>query len=237
MSARGFRLAMALFLVLSGAVAGNLVLLQPAGGRGAGFSARGADHAAAFETSALKDKEATAALRTEVNPSAVLRVTAPGQPVLPQAPITDSAETTRAVQRELQARGYEVGTADGVAGLVTQAAIMAYEADHGRVLTAEPSDALLQDILLGGSSASRGAASGQTQQSAKAERLIRSVQQALAKLGYAAGKLDGRLGEGTIKAIRDFEKQQGLSDSGRISGPLVARLTRLAGEKRLAGGR
>ncbi len=234
MDVRGFRLAMALFVLLSCAVAGNLVLLQPAGGRGAGFSARGADHMAAFETSALKANEATADLRAEAHPSRVLRITAPEQPVLPPAAVADSAETTRAVQRELQARGYDVGTPDGVAGLVTQAAIMAYEADHGMVLTAQPSEALLQSILLGNPSPARGAVPGQMEQSARAGRVIRTVQQALAKLGYPTGKPDGRLGESTITAIRDFEKQQGFTDSGRISGQLVARLTRLATEKRLA---
>jgi peptidoglycan hydrolase-like protein with peptidoglycan-binding domain len=62
----------------------------------------------------------------------------------------------------------------------------------------------------------------------KADALIRSVQVSLGKLGYKVGRADGRLGESTIAAIRAFEKQQAMPDTGRISGDLLTRLTRLS---------
>ena len=64
----------------------------------------------------------------------------------------NSAEITRGIQRELNSRGYEAGQPDGVAGLVTRAAIYAYEYDNGLVLTGKPSDPLLSQIVLGSSS-------------------------------------------------------------------------------------
>jgi peptidoglycan hydrolase-like protein with peptidoglycan-binding domain len=230
MSPRGFRITVILFLLLSGGMAANLMLFQPTNGRGV---VAGARVPSPFETSALKAEETSTKLRGEVLPQNVLRVTAPDLVTGPaEVKPKENAETIRAIQRELQARGYDAGNPDGMAGLVTQAAIMAFETDHGIVLTGEATDELLQAILLGGSAAQRNA--GRAQQSARASQVIRTVQQSLSKLGYDAGKADGQLGESTINAIRAFEKQQGLADSGRISGPLVARLMRLAAEKRLA---
>jgi peptidoglycan hydrolase-like protein with peptidoglycan-binding domain len=46
--------------------------------------------------------------------------------------------------------------------------------------------------------------------------VIRTVQQRLAALGYRIGRVDGWLGEDTVKAIRDFEMDKGLVPKGRI---------------------
>jgi hypothetical protein len=46
--------------------------------------------------------------------------------------------------------------------------------------------------------------------------------------------VDGRLGEATIAAIRDFERQQSMPDTGRISGDLLTRLIRLSATPRSA---
>ena len=62
--------------------------------------------------------------------------------------VAASFETVRAIQRELNLRGYEVGTPDGKRGLVTEAAIMAFEYDHAMALTGEPTEALLMQILM-----------------------------------------------------------------------------------------
>jgi peptidoglycan hydrolase-like protein with peptidoglycan-binding domain len=151
----------------------------------------------------------------------------------------DQTDITRAVQRELQLRGYETGAADGVAGLVTRAAIMGFEYDHHMVMTGRPSQQLLKAILLGargrdGAAAQQGGAT--VAPSAEAESLIKSVQTSLAALGYRPGRADGRLTPETARAIREFEVDQSLPESGRLSGPLVARLTRLSGQGRVASG-
>lgn len=229
MSERISRLAMVLFVLLSAAVALNLVLLQPLpGGSGTGVTARGPAWGAVNETAALAVPE------IDQRPAAAEQSGDVGQRIVVTPPATDFRATTRAVQTALEARGYETGGHDGVLGPITQAAILAYEIDHGLPLTAEPSEPLVQQILSGaGRPAAAGSAAALTP-GPRADTLIRTVQTQLARLGYPAGKADGRLGEGTINAIRQFEKQQGMPDTGRISGELVVRLTRLAGESRAA---
>jgi peptidoglycan hydrolase-like protein with peptidoglycan-binding domain len=136
--------------------------------------------------------------------------------------------TVRSVQAELTRRGYEPGSADGVAGLVTRAAVMAYEHDQGLPLTAEPSPEVLAHLRHGTSApgAAIGLQPGAPQPASHAEQVIRSVQQVLAQLGYLAAAPDGFVSEQTIRAIREFEMDSGLVPTGRISGPLVARLTK-----------
>jgi peptidoglycan hydrolase-like protein with peptidoglycan-binding domain len=61
--------------------------------------------------------------------------------------------------------------------------------------------------------------------------VIRSVQQWLAALGYQPGRIDGRPGEDTAKAIRDFEMDKGMVPRGRVSAELVSRLSEAAAPK------
>jgi len=141
----------------------------------------------------------------------------------------DTMDVTRAVQRELQARGYETGAPEGVPSLLTSAAIMGFEHDHGLSLTGRPSQELLKYILLGANATAKPIGST-GKQSAEAQNVIRSVQKALAKLGYRPGRIDGKFSPATVQAIREFEVDQALPKSGRVSGPLFSRLARLTGE-------
>lgn len=242
MSARISRLATALFAVLSAAMAINLTVMQP-GARLEHVADRSGMWGAVRETAALAVPELDQRLgRPEVPAGApagaASRVGGPvptnsgpltpgiAQRVLVSPPgATDPTQTTRAVQMALAAKGYETGGTDEIAGPVTQAAILAYEVDNGLPLTAEPSDVLLAKIKDGrrGTATAASLAPGP-----KADALIRSVQVSLGKLGYKVGRADGRLGETTIAAIRAFEKQQAMPDTGRISGDLLTRLTRLS---------
>ncbi|MGE3917510.1 MAG: peptidoglycan-binding protein [Hyphomicrobiaceae bacterium] len=153
-------------------------------------------------------------------------------------PGADPAEarraTIRGIQVELARRGYEPGTADGTAGLVTRAAVLAYEHDQGLPLTADPSPEVLAHLRHGTSAP--GAAIGLDPDAApvrgQAEQVIRAVQQALGRLGYLATAPDGLASDETVRAIREFEMDSGLVPTGRISGPLVARLTKEAAGRR-----
>jgi peptidoglycan hydrolase-like protein with peptidoglycan-binding domain len=232
MSERISRLAISLFALLSVAVAVNLTVLQPLPGSDTRVAVREADYGAVHETAALVVPEIDRGLSSGPTPGGREPVM-PGvvQRLVVEPPAADRREIVRAVQAALAAKGYETGGADGLAGPVTQAAILAYEVDHGLPLTAEPSEALVRKIEEGG----RGpAGSAGVTPGPKAQALIRSVQQSLARLGYPAGKVDGRLGEATIAAIRDFERQQSMPDTGRISGDLLTRLIRLSAAPRSA---
>lgn len=145
-------------------------------------------------------------------------------------PKLSSVEITRSIQRELNDRQYGAGRPDGVAGMMTRAAIMAYEQDFGLTITGEPSEELLSRIVLGASANSGGAARQSAQpQSKAATDVVRHVKKQLTALGYATGAGDGALTDEIAAAIRTFEGQNGLPVSGRISAPLVNALaTRVA---------
>jgi len=109
------------------------------------------------------------------------------------------AETVRAIQRELKERGYGPVPFDGAIGLVTRAAIMAFEHDHGMALTGEASERLLKHMVLGAvAPANVSHSSVDRVATVRAAEVIRFVHQRLAALGYAPGHVDGRLGEETV---------------------------------------
>jgi peptidoglycan hydrolase-like protein with peptidoglycan-binding domain len=140
-------------------------------------------------------------------------------------------ETVRAIQRELQQRGYGAGDGDGIVGPVTRATILAYEFDRGMALTGTVSDELLRAIVLG--SAVTEPAAPTTAKSTlgpQAKQAVRDVQLQLTALGYGSASKDGQLDDVTVKAIKRFERDQGLAETGRVSGPLVAKLIRLTAQ-------
>lgn len=138
-------------------------------------------------------------------------------------------ETVRAIQRELTARGYEPGPVDGILGIMTRAAIMAYEHDERLTLSANPSAALLERIILGGVGQAPSARQGVPAQNA--QLLTRSVQEALARLGYVPGTADGLVSTNTSRAIKAFERDHNLAPTGRISGRLVSEIGRVNGAR------
>jgi peptidoglycan hydrolase-like protein with peptidoglycan-binding domain len=170
--------------------------------------------------------------RSDHAPSDASRtVEAPGVP-----PASDADDIIRGIQRELRQRGYEPGAANGVASPTTRAAIMAYQRDHGLPLTGEPSEELLKAIVFETSAVPRTPRTGGSAERRNHSERVRTLQQWLAALGYTVGKIDGRIGEETRQAIRKFETDQGLPATGRVSGQLVAQLTRVGGLLRRAAG-
>jgi peptidoglycan hydrolase-like protein with peptidoglycan-binding domain len=220
------------FLVLSGGVAANVFFLQT-GGRGA-QSARVSDatawHIATIEAAEFGDTGSIERGARNTTQAPALNLAA--VPSAGDAAKGSATEVTRAVQRELQIRGYETGGSDGIAGIMTRGAIMAYEYDHNLPLSGQPSDRLLKAIILGEGGKAKG--KGGEVKTAEAQDVVRSVQRSLAKLGYKPGAPNGRLTPDTLRAIRAFEGDQALPETGRISGPLIARLLRLSGDGRVA---
>jgi len=147
-----------------------------------------------------------------------------------RAGITARSETVRAVQRELISRGYEPGPADGLHGLLTRAAVMAYQHDKNLPVTGSISDKLLKQILLG-AAGSKNASSAKMVIPEQTTAMIKAVQQILAKMGYEPGPVDGIMGAGTREAIKVFEKEQKMPVKGRISGALLNSLVKVTGAK------
>ena len=230
MTTREARIGLLAFALLLAALAANLLGLQTAkttdgqrqrGERIGPYAAERARQSAQLP--------AAAAIKSEPEQPVASRQTA-----APASAVEgETVESIRAVQRELQLRNYETGSADGVPGLMTRAAIIAFEFDHGLPLTGEAGEETLKRILLGGPVGDKGTAVGSKR--GTAESVIRTVQQTLSGLGYNTGKADGRLGDDTQRAIRDFEIDSKLPETGRVSGALIARLGKVAGNSRLPG--
>ena len=173
---------------------------------------------------------------------------APGEPrTLPPASIDlpsppPVAETganellVKAVQRELAARGYDVGPADGKLNDKTKAAISKYEGSEGLPVTGQASDDLLRHILLGDSvkpTATTGSVGNDdesgTLAKGKQDASVKAVQQVLADLGYGPGPVDGAMGASTIHAITAFQHDRKIRETGRITGELLRELNRVTG--------
>ena len=236
MTASDLKIATLAIVGLSATVAINMIALQEKRPGAATSGTPGLTQNGAIETSAIKQRSfeatVTAAINADLGPA--LQPGAVPLRVSPPKPSTGEpaniAEIIRGVQRELNQRGYEAGQPDGVAGLVTRAAIMAYEHDYGLPLTATASQDLLSRIVLGSSAPAPARTTGPQKVSGDAESIIRSVEQQLMTMGYTPGKVDGVGDEQMGRAIREFEADQKLPVSGRISGPLLSRLIRLQGQ-------
>jgi peptidoglycan hydrolase-like protein with peptidoglycan-binding domain len=214
MTPRVARFGLLAFVLLTGALATNMFVLQPPVRLARGFDAPA--------SSQVPGPDAAGA-GAVVEPLETGTLKPPGQ-------TSDRSDLTRAIQRELKAKGYEAGAVDGVAGLVTRGAIMAFESDTALPLTAEPREGLLQALLLGSAQARAPGAAADTAPDPEAARVIESVQRALNHLGYLRSAPDGRLNDETRRAIRRFEADRKLAETGRISGELIAKLAAVAGE-------
>jgi len=201
------------FVSLSAAISYNAIYLQK--GR----------HPAPMTAEAGKGA-AGAARKTTSNPQPANRVVA-NQAVTGSLPGSD---LVRAIQRELAAKGYESGEADGANGMLTRASIMAYQHDKKLPVTGNASNELLEHIVLGGPGAAGGPAPD-SHVPAETTALIKGVQQILADLGYEPGPVDGVLGMGTQNAIQAFERERNMPATGRISGKLLRELMRVTGAK------
>lgn len=142
-------------------------------------------------------------------------------------------DTIRAIQRELNQRGFGPVASDGIMRPVTRAAIMSYEHDNRLPLTGEATEALLTRLVLGAPAINAPSGAGAVQ-SPDAEATIKQVQRMLAASGYRPGPADGRLRAETVTAIRAFEQDQGLTPKGRISAEVMGRLQNSATRSKAA---
>jgi peptidoglycan hydrolase-like protein with peptidoglycan-binding domain len=142
----------------------------------------------------------------------------------------------KAVQRELVARGFDVGAEDGRLSQKTRIAISAYEQKHGLPITGLATDELLRHILLGeaakpaGATGSVAAPAEALRVDPKDEATVKQVQQALADLGYAPGPIDGAAGGTTKRAIIAFQRDRRVAETGQVTADLLQELKRVTGE-------
>lgn len=233
---RETRIGLLTFAVLSVGVTFNLFFMQ---GRRMQTTVETAAILGPGDLQAAPPRDAAAPAAADAAvPGGVLSVTPP-QPAVRPLPVAvappasmSRTDVVRGIQKSLQAQGYEPGTPDGISGLMTRAAIMAYESDNGLALTAEPSEELMRRMERGSAALPR---KGQPDvKTLEAATLIRNVGQWLAAIGYPVSKNETAMSKTLVRAIRDYEASQKMPETGRISAPLVARLAR-AGQGRAEG--
>lgn len=118
-----------------------------------------------------------------------------------------------AAQQRLKDRGYYAGPVDGAMGPRTTAALRAYQRDHGLSVTgrldSQTASALVSEPSMTAASAAD----------------IRTAQRQLKDRGYYAGPVDGVLGAATENALRAYQRDRGLTVTGRLDSPTVRSLT------------
>lgn len=136
------------------------------------------------------------------------------------------------VQRELQSVGFYKGEIDGVVGRHTRDAISAYQKSNGLEVTGTPSPDLIEHIRYTRQVAEASLFTGSVDPAPDAEERarVRRVQTALSELAYYQGEVSGELQRETQMAIRQFEREHQMPETGSISDELVARLARISGD-------
>ena len=141
-----------------------------------------------------------------------------------------AGDAVRALQERLTALGYYSSVMDGVAKADDVAAIKAFQQKNG--LTAdgvagyETQSALYSPTAVG----YQGAIAGGTVdvfpllKRGSASPLVTKLQNRLIELGYLTGTADGNYGADTQKAIRAFQKNNGMVQDGKAGNETQARL-------------
>ena len=117
-------------------------------------------------------------------------------------------------QRALAALKFYSGPVDGLVGPAHEAAVRNYQATHGLPVTGIVTRPVLDHMQM----------TATVESATQTDIVVHKVQRKLAKLGYAPGTIDGRLGEQTREAIRVFEADRGWTVTGDISDRLLAEL-------------
>jgi peptidoglycan hydrolase-like protein with peptidoglycan-binding domain len=158
--------------------------------------------------------------------------------------------TVEAVQKELLASGFYKGPVDGVFGKRTKKAIVDYETANSLPETGKATPRLIEHIKFTREVAQAAKFTGSTGAAALDEpeadpgaalepdptpepddttAPVRKLQQSLAELGYAPGPVDGALSDATRRAIREFERDRGLAETGEASADVLMELAKISG--------
>jgi membrane-bound lytic murein transglycosylase B len=117
------------------------------------------------------------------------------------------------LQTLLNNLGYNSGTPDGLFGSGTRRAVRAFQAANALPADGFPTLALLDRVR-----ARAGVATAAPEPSRPLARAgVRELQRLLNRLGYPAGRADGRIGAQTRRAIRAFERARGMEVRGRAT--------------------
>jgi peptidoglycan hydrolase-like protein with peptidoglycan-binding domain len=135
--------------------------------------------------------------------------------------------TIKAIQQALDKQGFKVGAADGVWGQRTESAIGNFQRARSMPASGELDAHTLAalGLLPAGTERPVPRRAGEPLGAADLDpAAIRIIQQALNSTGYEVGSPDGVWGDRTVRALRDFQRAQGIEPRGE---PDVYTLTAL----------
>ena len=127
------------------------------------------------------------------------------------------------LQELLKDKGYLKGKVDGIFGSGTDSAVRSFQKDAGLAVDGIVG-AKTWSALQSGDSSSRGSSSSRDTTATRSLKIgsrgteVANLQQRLKDLGYTIGKVDGIFGSQTQKAVKAFQKDNGLVADG-IAGP------------------
>jgi peptidoglycan hydrolase-like protein with peptidoglycan-binding domain len=125
--------------------------------------------------------------------------------------------TIRAVQQALDKQGFQVGAADGVWGPQTESAIGNLQRARGMTASGELDAHTLAALGLLPAGTDRPAPRRPGEALGPADldpAAIRMIQQALNSKGFEVGSPDGIWGDRTVRALREFQRSQGIEPRG-----------------------
>ena len=147
----------------------------------------------------------------------------------------DSGERVRLMQDALKGLGYTIGTVDGKFGLVTRAAVIAFQKARG--ITADGlAGTQTLDLLYAAANSNTGTTAPGSSSAGASSTLssslrrgsvgssVLTVQSQLQKLGYYSGKLDSDFGRGTREAVKAFQTANHLTVDGVVGSVTYAML-------------
>ncbi|WP_420414646.1 peptidoglycan-binding domain-containing protein [Roseibium sp.] len=164
-------------------------------------------------------------------------------------PVQEISTLVLDLQISLRKLGLYVGPLDGVNGPATERAIRAFERRAGRVETGQANEGLLALVLLHGDDPvaldappvprTKPRASGTTSVavdqevagSVDADPKLKKIQYALSQLGYGPLIADGVMGGNTSAALRRFELDRGLPETGEPNPETLERLEMVSGQR------
>lgn len=178
--------------------------------------------------------------------AAAAQAAQPAQPAVARAEAPKRSDLVEQVQTALAERGLYDGVVDGLPGAATTAAIKAFERAQGLAQSGEASEKILAALLTAPmkradaapTPAARPAkatapapapAPASTGSTAAANPTLMAAQRALAKIGYGPVSIDGKLGTETRNAIRAFERDRGMTETGELTPPVMRALQAMTG--------
>ena len=153
----------------------------------------------------------------------------------------ESDEDVREAQEGLKALGYYQGEITGHAGKKTVAAIGAFQKDQGLKETGKADSATLKalrsarrkdsDAKASAASATPAPSSSSSSGTLKLDssgRSVSALQKDLTALGYYYGDVTGHYGAKTARAVKKYQKEHGLKETGEADRALRRQITQAA---------